>query len=193
MKTAMIDRRSQELHRILKAARRDDVILRTATGDEVLMSFIDDFDYEVAAQRRNKKLMRFLEERSREAHTEKGIPLEEVRRRLGLRPRSPTPTREPEPMRVISLSKPGRVLGRLLAMVRSEDVLLTTAQDHEYALTIIREGDHKDARRRLSEVVMAYLDSLPDSRLPPLEVVFVRDRPPTKSRPSRRRKNVQRL
>jgi len=47
----------------------------------------NDFDYEIAQQRRNKKLMAFLDKRFREARREKGIPLEEVERQLGLAPR----------------------------------------------------------------------------------------------------------
>ncbi len=185
MKTWVITRCSQEMQRILKIAKKEDVVLRNAEGDEVLLSLIDDFDYEVAAQRRNKKLMAFLKESFRQARKEKGMPLEEVSRRLGLPPRSvdSLPPSE-EVLKTIAVSRRSQAIARMLAQARSQDLFLKTADGGEYVLTAIRAGDHKDANRRLSEVVMAYLDALPESELPPLEVVFVRHRP--------RRKAVQR-
>ena len=50
MKVITIRRCPGELQRILKAGRRQDVVLRPRQGEELLLSFIDDFDYEIAAQ-----------------------------------------------------------------------------------------------------------------------------------------------
>jgi hypothetical protein len=84
MKTFAVTNRSRELKRLLKVAKREDVVLRTPDGDEFVLSLIDDFDYELSRQRQNEKLMAFLDERARQARKEKGIPLEEVKRRLGV-------------------------------------------------------------------------------------------------------------
>jgi hypothetical protein len=45
---------------------------------------VGDFDYEIARQRRNKRLMAFLDKSFHAARQEKGIPLAEVKRLLGL-------------------------------------------------------------------------------------------------------------
>ena len=84
MKTVSITNRSQELKRLLKLAQREEVIVRTPDGDEFLLSLVDDFDVELSRQRRNKKLMAFLDERFREGRTGKNIPLKDVARQLGL-------------------------------------------------------------------------------------------------------------
>jgi hypothetical protein len=68
---------------LLQQARKADVIVRAADGTEYMITLIDDFDRELAAQRRNEKLMAFLDERARSTEW---IPLEEVERRLGLSP-----------------------------------------------------------------------------------------------------------
>jgi hypothetical protein len=65
-------------------AKQEDLVLRTRDGDEFILSVIDSFEQEIALQRQNKKLMTFLDERFRKARQEKGIPLEEVQRQLGL-------------------------------------------------------------------------------------------------------------
>ena len=84
MKIVKVSSRSQEMIRLLALARKEDVVVRTREGDEFMVSLVDDFDVEIARQRKNKKLVAFLEERFREARRKPGIPLEEVKRQLGL-------------------------------------------------------------------------------------------------------------
>ncbi|MBY0524818.1 MAG: hypothetical protein K2R98_15545 [Gemmataceae bacterium] len=84
MKSVPITNRSQELKRLLQMAKREDVVLQTPEGDEFILQLVDDFDYELARQRGNKKLMAFLDERLRQARKEPNIPLEEVEQQLGL-------------------------------------------------------------------------------------------------------------
>lgn len=173
MKIMAIARCSQGVQRILKIAQKADVILRSSQGDKFLLSQIDDFDYELAAQRRNKRLMDFLDERIAQAREQEGIPLSEVKRRLGASSRIARrlpPTEEV--VKTIAVSPRARAIARLLAEARAEELLLRIGAGSEYALTAIRDGDRNDAKSRLSQVVMTYLDSLPEDRLPPLEVVF---------------------
>ena len=84
MKTVNISKQAKTINGLLEKARAEDLIVKAADGTEFLLSAIDDFDEEIALQRRNKKLMAFLDERFRRAKEEKGIPLEEVKRQLGL-------------------------------------------------------------------------------------------------------------
>lgn len=173
MKIVAITRCSLGLQRILKIVQKVDVVLRSSKGGEFLLSQIDDFDYELAAQRRNKKLMDFLDERIAQARKQEGIPLAEVKRRLGASSRAArrSPSAE-EVVKTIAVSPHARAIARLLAEARAEELVLRTGDGSEYALTAIRDGDRNDAKRRLSDVVTAYLASLPDDCLPPLEVVF---------------------
>jgi len=57
------------------------VIVRLADGSEFILSAIDDFDVEIARTRRNQKLMALVDERAKQTQA---IPLDEVKRRLGL-------------------------------------------------------------------------------------------------------------
>lgn len=174
-----ISRCPEELQRILTAAEKQDLVLRAPKGDELLLSLIDDFDYEIAAQRRNPKLMAFLKERFRRARKKKGIPLQEVRRRLGLLSNSqPASRRRQRPvLMTIDVSKRSQPLLDLLEQGRSDDVILK-ANRCECFVAAIPDGDYMAANRRRSEVVMAYLDEQGDrGDLPPLEVVFLRERP----------------
>lgn len=84
MKTVTISSRSKAIKGLLDLAKQEDLVLRTPDGDEFMLSVIDDFEHETAQQRRSKKLMAFLDKRFREARQEKGIPLKEVERQLGL-------------------------------------------------------------------------------------------------------------
>lgn len=183
MTTVSINRCPIELQRILQAAEERDVVLRTPKGGEVLLSLIDDFDYEIAVQRRNPELMAFLNERSQRARMEKGIPLEEVSRRLGLPRRSHNDQRSASneqrtPLRRIGVSRRSQALLALLEKARSVDIILKTADGSECFVAAIYAGDYKAANRHRSEMVMAYLDEQGDQgKLPPLEVVFVRQRP----------------
>jgi len=180
MKVLTIRRRSGELQRILKAAKRRDVILRPPQGGEMLLSFIDDFDYEVAAQRRNPKLMAFLEQRLGQARKEKGAPLEEARRRLGLplRANGRQPVKPEAATAKVSVSARSKALLELLEKALREETILKTANGAEYVLLPAGDGDYKAANQRRSEAVMAYLDALGEKgKRPPLEVVFVRELP----------------
>lgn len=84
MKIVTVNSRSQEVKRLLELARKEDLVVRTREGDEFMVSLVDEFDIEIARQRRNKKLIAFLDERFDQARREPGIPLEEVKRQLGL-------------------------------------------------------------------------------------------------------------
>lgn len=88
MKTINISNRSRELKELLKKAKKESLIVQTPEGDEFMLSPIDEFDLEIARQRQNKALMKFLDERARAALNEPTIPLEEVRRRFGLTKRT---------------------------------------------------------------------------------------------------------
>jgi len=69
------------LAHLLQQARDDDLILRLPDGTEFLLVAVDDFDQEIARTRNNPRLMAVLEARAQQKAT---IPLEEVKRRLGL-------------------------------------------------------------------------------------------------------------
>jgi hypothetical protein len=81
MKTITISKDSAEIRTLFEQARDEDVIVRLADGSEFILSAIDDFDVEVAQTRRNQKLMALLDERAKQTQA---IPLDEVKRRLGL-------------------------------------------------------------------------------------------------------------
>lgn len=66
---------------VLDQARTEDVIVQLGDGSEFLLAAIDDFDREVAATRKNERLMAFLDRRA--AQTE-SYSIEEVKRRLGV-------------------------------------------------------------------------------------------------------------
>lgn len=84
MKTIHVSTRSKAVRALLEKARKEDVIVQAADGSEFMVTAIDDFDREIAATRRNKKLMAYLDECARETEL---IPMEDVRRRLGLSPK----------------------------------------------------------------------------------------------------------
>jgi hypothetical protein len=66
---------------LLKKAREENVIIRSAEGDEFILADIDDFNREIELTRENKKLMKLLESRAKQEAT---VPLQEVKRRLGM-------------------------------------------------------------------------------------------------------------
>ncbi len=68
-----------EINALLDQARCDDLVLRAADGTQFVLG--EDFEDEVRRTRENKQLMELLDERRREAAT---IPLEQVKRELGL-------------------------------------------------------------------------------------------------------------
>lgn len=74
MKTITVSARSKTLNELLKMAQRTDLILRSADGAQYVLARVtntqafyvgrsDDFDKEIAATRKNKRLMKFLGER----------------------------------------------------------------------------------------------------------------------------------
>jgi hypothetical protein len=81
VKTIDLPQASPDMALLLEQAGDDDLILRLADGREFLLVAIDDFDEEIARTRNNPKLMALLEARARQTTT---IPLDEVKRRLGL-------------------------------------------------------------------------------------------------------------
>jgi len=95
MKTVIVSARSKTLNELLKMARRTDLILQSVDGTQFVLARVrdslafyvgnsDDFDTEIAATRKNRKLMKFLNKRVTKAKAGRGIPLAEVRRQLGL-------------------------------------------------------------------------------------------------------------
>jgi hypothetical protein len=82
--------RSRAVNAILDQAREEDVVVRSNDGTPFLIRAMDDFDREIEAQRRNKKLMAYLDQCAQE--TER-IPLAEVEKRLKLPPRKPAKRR----------------------------------------------------------------------------------------------------
>jgi len=81
MKTVAVSSRTKTVHTLLKKAERGGLILRSPEGREFILVEIDDFDREIELTRRNKKLMKLLDERARQTKT---ISLEEAKARLAL-------------------------------------------------------------------------------------------------------------
>jgi hypothetical protein len=105
MKPITISRRLKFLNTLLEQARRSNLILQSADGEQFILARItdvqspaddvladahaftvgesDDFDEEIVATRQNKALMAFLDERAALSQPGRGTSLEEMRRRLG--------------------------------------------------------------------------------------------------------------
>jgi hypothetical protein len=81
MKTIEVPAGAAEVNNLLDQAGREDIVVRTADGREFMVMAIDEFDFEVARTRRNKKLMALLDAR---AKTAERIPFDEVKRQLGM-------------------------------------------------------------------------------------------------------------
>jgi hypothetical protein len=81
MKTIAVPPQAAEINELLDQAREDELLVRTADGSEFLLSAVDEFDREIALTRQNAKLMALLDERAKQPKT---IPLDEVKRQLGL-------------------------------------------------------------------------------------------------------------
>ncbi len=84
MKTIPVSKRSRGINILLKRARRENVILRSAEGDAFLLAELDNFDREIEFTRGNKALMRLLDARARQSKT---LSLERVKAQLGIRAR----------------------------------------------------------------------------------------------------------
>lgn len=80
MKTVEIPDQAKEVNALLELARQEDILLRSADGSEFMLTAVDDFDHEIAATRRNEKLMALLDARSKDPVR---FSLDEVRRQLG--------------------------------------------------------------------------------------------------------------
>jgi hypothetical protein len=81
MKTVAVPPHAAEIIALLEQARDDELLVRTADGSEFLLSSVDEFDREIARTRQNAKVMALLDERAKQTKT---IPLDEVKRQLGL-------------------------------------------------------------------------------------------------------------
>jgi hypothetical protein len=84
VKTVRVPNRSRAVKALLDQARDEDVVVRVDDGTQFVIRAIDDFGREIEAQRRNKKLMAYLDKCAQETEW---IPLVEVEKRLGLPPR----------------------------------------------------------------------------------------------------------
>ena len=81
MKTVAVPPQAVEVIALLEQARDDELLVRTADGLEFLLTAVDEFDREIARTRRNARLMALLDERAKQSKT---VPLDEVKRQLGL-------------------------------------------------------------------------------------------------------------
>jgi hypothetical protein len=90
VKTVSVPKGSRTVKALLDQARDEDVVVRTDDGTQFLIRAMDEFGREVERQRRNKKLMAYLDQCAQETEW---IPLAEVERRLRLSPRKTSKTR----------------------------------------------------------------------------------------------------
>ena len=81
MKTITVSVRAKTLNALLKRAQRGGLILRSPDGHEFILAEIDDFNREIELTRKNKRLMKLLDERAKQTKT---IGLAEVKAQLGL-------------------------------------------------------------------------------------------------------------
>ena len=81
MKMIKVPRQARAVNALLKRARSENVILRSAEGGEFILAEIDDFDREIELTRQNKSLMKLLQSRARKKAS---ISLDDARRELGL-------------------------------------------------------------------------------------------------------------
>jgi hypothetical protein len=79
VKTLTVSARERALSALLKRAQRGGVILRSPEGREFILAEIDDCDREIELTRKNKRLMRLLDERAKQTRT---ISLAEAAARL---------------------------------------------------------------------------------------------------------------
>ncbi len=94
MKAIPVSPRSKILNDLLKKAKREDIILQSSDGERFVLSRVthleafeignnEDFAEEVKATRKNKDLMKYLDDRTAKSKGQKRTPIAEVRRRLG--------------------------------------------------------------------------------------------------------------
>jgi len=81
MKTIKVPRQAKALNSLLRRARQENVILRSAEGSEFILAEIDDFNREIELTRQNKQLMKLLHSRARQKAT---ISLEELKQQFAI-------------------------------------------------------------------------------------------------------------
>lgn len=81
MKTIELAATSPEVSELLRQAADEDLVVRLPDSSEYLLAAIDESDAELIATRRNLRLMEYVEMRAKQPRT---IPLDEVKRRLGI-------------------------------------------------------------------------------------------------------------
>jgi len=81
MKTVHVSTKSKTATSLLKKAKKGGLILRSPEGHEFILAEIDDFDREIELTRKNKELMKLLDERGKQAKT---IKWDQAKEQLGL-------------------------------------------------------------------------------------------------------------
>jgi len=81
MKVIPVSPYATEINGLLDQARHEEVLLQSADGSEFLLVAVDDFAQEILRTRQNERLMALLDERAKQTQT---VPLDEVKRQLGL-------------------------------------------------------------------------------------------------------------
>lgn len=81
MRTVDLSKTEKTLAEILALAREESVLIRTASGDDFLLSQADDLDREVAALGASERFTAFLDDRASEKNE---LSLDEVRRKHGM-------------------------------------------------------------------------------------------------------------
>ena len=95
MKTVTISPRSKAVNTLLKMAHENVLLLQAADGRQFVLTPVTDLQAfyvgnsdvladEIAISRSNQALMKFLDERGKQAKPGKDTSLEDVRRQLGL-------------------------------------------------------------------------------------------------------------
>lgn len=95
MKTVTISAQAREVNELLQMAQQSPLLLEAADGSQFVLTPMadlqafyvghsDELEDEIFVARANQSLMKFLDERGRQSHPGKGIPLAEVRRQLAL-------------------------------------------------------------------------------------------------------------
>jgi hypothetical protein len=67
MKTIDLAREERTLAELLALAKRDSILIHSATGEDFLLDAADDFDREVALLGQRERFLSFLQDRSKEA------------------------------------------------------------------------------------------------------------------------------
>ena len=81
MKTIKVSKQSRTINALLKRARHENVILRSAEGAEFILAELADFNREIELTRENKQLMKLLEQRAKQKAT---VSLDDAKRILGI-------------------------------------------------------------------------------------------------------------